>query len=221
MKTNKYIFGLISIFGKVKVLHIVIFILLNISLSVISQNNKNLPYRFGVGVGVHVSGNSHGGIYDLYGSLYNGKSLFSLGTCMQKRSNPFCGARMSFSYMLTNRDNFSKVGITDLEEDDNLQLYFFSFCQYLHNAQLSSAAIHREKDLERGNEPPTDFSSIKLSTIEAGVGFGLNIKLRKKMTWGNYIGISTFYRTNYNNELHVNEIAPALIIGTSFGLNFL
>ncbi len=219
MKTNKFNPRFNNFFGKVIILQSLIFILLTLPSSVISQNNKKSPFRLGAGVGAHVSGNAHGGVYDIYGSLTNGKSVFSIGACIQNRSNPICGGKASFSYVITNPDNYSKVGINDLEVD-KLQLYLFSFCQYIHQSGLSSSAIQREKNLEVANEPVIDLNSLKLSTIEAGAGLGLNYKINKKLVWSNYIGISTFYHLNYNDNFHSNEIAPVLIVGTSFGINF-
>ena len=88
--------------------------------ALLSQKSERLGYRPGVGVGAHVSGNAHGEIYDLYGSLYNGKTLFSLGPCIQKRSKAICGARVAFSYMITDCDDFSPL--TRFTDYDKLQL---------------------------------------------------------------------------------------------------
>jgi hypothetical protein len=171
-------------------------------------------------VGAHISGNTHGSIYDIYGSLYNGKNLISFGPCIQNNSNSLSGARLSYSHILTGQDNLSKNSITNFEED-RLQLYVFSYCQYLHNAHLNSGSIKQEQLLAKEDEHQLDYHSIKLSTIELGAGFGLNLKLNKKLAWGNYVGISTIYHTNYMNGLRTDKIAPVLIIGTTFGFNFL
>jgi hypothetical protein len=219
MKTSNYKSNLIRISEKANILYVIIIVLLNLS-HLNAQQIERMPYRFGAGIGTHISGNAHGNIYDVYGSLYNGKNLISFGPCIQNNSNPLSGARISFSHMLTGQDDLSKNSITNFE-DDKLQLFVFSFCQYLHNAHLSSGAIKQEQLMSRGNEHQLDYNSIKLSTIELGVGFGLNLKLSKKMVWGNYIGISTIYHTNYINGLHTDKIAPVLVVGTSFGFNFL
>ena len=219
MKTIYCKHNLIRISKKTNTLCVIIFVLLNLS-RINAQQTKRIPYRFGAGIGTHISGNAHGGIYDVYGSLYNGKNLISFGPCIQNNSNPLSGARISCSRMLTGQDDFSKNGITNFE-DDRLQLYVFSFLQYLHNTHLSSGAIKQEQLMSSGNEHQFDYHSIKLSTIELGVGFGLNLKLSKKMVWGNYIGISTIYHTNYMNGLHTDKVEPVLVLGTSFGFNFL
>lgn len=195
-----------------------VFMFLNIS-NLISQKNGKLPYRFGGGIGTHVSGNAHGGIYDVYGSLYDGKSLFSVGPCIQKRSNTICGARMSFSYLVTGMDDF--LPDNKFAEREKLQLYFFSYLQYIYKAPLSFNSVKREEILsQRNDRREIDFNKYKLSTVEAGLGFGLNIKLNKQLVLGNYIGLSMYYHANYVNGMYADQIAPTLILGTSLGLNF-
>jgi hypothetical protein len=194
-----------------------VFMLLYAS-TLISQKAEKLPCHLGIGIGTHVSGNAHGGVYDIYGSIYNGNSILSIGPCIQKRSNSICGARMAFSYMITGRDDFSNPG-NRFNESEKLQLYFFSYLQYIYKAPLSFASVKREEIVSRKNDNrEVDFNKYKFSTTEAGLGFGLNIKLGKQLVWSNYIGFSTYYHTNYVEGMYAERIAPVLIMGTSLGV---
>lgn len=217
MKVSKKVNGL-RITGRDK-LFIGMFMLLNAS-TLISQKAEKLPYRLGVGIGTHVSGNAHGGVYDVYGSIYNGNSILSIGPCIQKRSNSICGARMSFSYMVTGRDDFSGSG-NEFNESEKLQLYFFSYLQYIYKAPLSFRSVKREEIVsQRNDNREVDFNKFKFSTTEAGLGFGLNIKLGKQLVWSNYMGFSTYYHTNYVEGMYAERIAPVLMMGTSLGVKF-
>lgn len=184
------------------------------------QNNKKLNYCLGAVIGTHVSGNAQGEIYDLLVSLYNGKSLLSLGACIQKRSNSICGARASFCYIVSGRDNLLQPK-NEFIENEKLQLYFFSYLQYIYKARLSLIAIKREEILSQRNDNCLiDFNTNKFSTIECGLGFGLNVKLRKQLVWYNIIGLGIYYHTNFIKQMYADQIAPTLVIGTSLGLIF-
>lgn len=196
-----------------------IYALLSIN-TLFSQQIEKQPYRLGIGVGTHVSGNAHGGVYDVFGSIYNGNSVFSFGPCIQKRSNSICGARLSFSHVLTGRDDFSNTTIK-FKEVDKLQLYCFSYLQYLYQTPLSYGAIKREEMASKSNDnPEVDFNKFEFSTTEVGLGFGLNIKLCKKLVWSNFLGFSTFYHTNYLEGMYAERSAPVLMMGSSIGFKF-
>jgi hypothetical protein len=159
-------------------------------------------------------------IYDIYGSLYNGKSLLSLGACIQKRSNSLCGARLSYSYMVMGEDDFLNNG-SSFKESEKLQLYFFTYLQYIDKTPLSFGSLKREQLLSQRSEyNNVDFNKVKLSTVEAGIGFGLNIKLSQQLVLGSYIGLSTYYHSNYMVGMYADKMAPVLTLGTSLGFNF-
>lgn len=183
-----------------------------------SQKIKKSPYRLGIGIGSHVSGNAHGSVYDVYGSIYNGNSVFSAGPCIQKRTNSICGARIAYNYMLTGKEDFSKSR-NEFNDCEKLQLYFFSYVQYIHNSPLSFNSVTREEITSRFNDNrKVDFDKLKFSTAEVGLGFGLNVNLSKQLVWGNFVGFSTYYHTNYVEGMYAERIAPVLVIGTTLKL---
>lgn len=208
-------------FGETTLTRFTLFIgllmLLSVS-SLFSQKIKKSPYRLGVGIGSHVSGNAHGSIYDVYGSIYNGNSVFSAGPCIQKRTNSICGARIAYNYMLTGKEDFSKSR-NEFNDCEKLQLYFFSYLQYIHNSPLSFNSVRREEITSRSNDNRTvDFEKLKFSTVEGGFGFGLNVNLSKQLVWGNYMAFGTYYHINYMGGMYAERISPVLVIGTTLRL---
>ncbi len=186
----------------------------------ISQNNKSSLYKAGIGIGTHISGDGYGGIYDLYGSLYNGKRFFLAGPCVQKRSGSVCGGRLFYAYIVTARDNFTKKE-NKYADDEGIQLYFFSYLQYINNAPLSFNTVEMEEKLNVRNDAQSiNFNKIKLSTAEACAGFGFNLKLAKQLVWSNYIGINIFYHLNYVTGMYEDRLSSGLMLGTSIGFSF-
>lgn len=207
--------GLKTMYTKVNVALIILFTSMCIILSAQS------PYRLGAGIGAHISGNMHGGIYDVYGNIYNGKNAFAVGSCIQKRSGKLCGVSTKFSHIVTGRDQISNSAFND-DMGDRVQLYFLSYLQYLHNTPLSYNADRREAQNNPANSTGEYAQSkIKLNTIDAGAGFGLNVKLTRKIVMGAYICVGTYYHTNYTSGMYGDKMAPVLTVGTSIGFNTL
>ena len=105
--------------------------------------------------------------------------------------------------------------------DRRFQLYFFSTLQYTHNAYLSKGAtlLENQNSISKDNDKP-NYSKTKLSTIEACVGFGLNTKIGKNIFWSNYIGLNSYYHTNYINGMYIDQSALAITLGTTIGIKF-
>jgi hypothetical protein len=190
----------------------------------ISQNKSIKHYGFGVSIGTQISGNSLGGIYEISGNLYNNNNMTALGLCLQGRTKLPNGLRIGYSRILTGFDNFLFVEKEDDDEkfsDKKFQLCFFSTLQYTHNAHLSDGAslLENKSSLSKDNDKP-NYSKAKLSTIEVSIGFGLNTKIGKNIIWSNYIGLSSYYHTNYINGMYIDKSALALTLGTTIGVKF-
>ena len=202
----------------------IIIILMN-KYSSFAQKNKNTPISFGATIGTHISGNSLGGFYTVTGNLYKNKNLISLGLCMQNRACSPNGMRIGYSRILSGLDNFT-FDENEVEDDieiveSRFQLYFFSTLQYTHNAYLSKGAtlLENQNSISKDNDKP-NYSKTKLSTIEACVGFGLNTKIGKNIFWSNYIGLNSYYHTNYINGMYIDQSALAITLGTTIGIKF-
>ncbi len=187
-----------------------------------SQSNTKSNYRLGLGVGTHLSGNSHGTMYNASVSLYNGKNHFSIGPCFQKCKKEICGAGFRYMRMLTGQESFNSEKINPEIEDKRIQLFVFSYVQYLNSANLSKGAIRlEEKGIQKQNDETIDFSNYQLSTIDIFGGLGLNRKINQKLVWSNSIGFGTYYHLNYVNGMYADRISPVLMLSTALRFNYI
>ncbi len=212
--TKSTIQNRLSITGK-------LFILIMISsLSLLSQSSSKSPYLLGLSVGSHISGNSHGTIFEAGANLYNGKNSFSLGACVQKRSMELCGGRFNYTRILTGKEDLASGETAYSTDPSKVQLFFYTRVEYLNNAQLCYNAIKKEETLVKNKEENgSDINNVRLSTIDVSAGIGLNVKISKKFVLANYIGFGTFYHLNYKPGMYCDKIAPVLVLGTSIKLN--
>lgn len=198
-----------------------LFILLIIAGTMNAQTRSKSPYLFGVAVGSHISGNAHGTILDASVGLYNGRNVFSLGACMQKRTMQFSGARFNYMRILTGKENFSEKAPSYGYDDSKLQLFCYANMEYQHQAALCYNAVKQEETLTQNqSEYPSNANAIRLSTAEVSAGLGLNIKLSKQLVWSNYIGLGVYSHLNYTPGMYCEKTAPVLTLGTSFKLNY-
>lgn len=188
--------------------------------TLISQSARS-SYQLGISAGSHISGNAHGTIYEAGLGFYNGKNLFSVGACMQKRTMSVCGGRFNYTRILTGKEEFTKESVGYDVEASRLQLFFYSRAEYLHNASLSYNDVKKEETVMKNRgEMPSDANRIRLSTIDVSAGIGLNIKLGHRVVWGNYIGFGTYYHLNYKPGMYCEKIAPVIVLGTALRLNY-
>ncbi len=189
--------------------------------TLISQNMSKSPYVLGLSLGSHISGNAHGTIYEASVGLYNGKNIFSLGACMQKRSMQVCGARFNYTRILTGKEDLSGQNHPYAVEPSKIQLFFYSRAEYLNNACLTYNDVKKEETIMKNrDEVPSDANRIRLSTIDVSAGIGLNVKLCKQLVWSNYIGFGTYYHVNYKPGMYCEKMAPVIVLGTSLRLNY-
>ncbi len=189
------------------------------SVKLTSQTSKS-PYLLGVSVGSHISGNSHGSIFSAGVNLYNGKNIFSLGACVQKRSMQLSGARFNYMRILTGQEDLTLKQDFSLDPS-RLQLFFYTNVEYLNNAQLCYNAEKREETLVKNpEEMSSNNNNIKLSTLDLSAGIGLNVKLTKQLVLSNYIGFGTYYHLNYTPGMYCDKVAPVLVLGTALRLNY-
>ena len=183
-----------------------------------SQKNQN--YKLGLGISSNISGNAHGTIYTLSSHLYNGKNLFGIGACVQKRKENVCGVKLNYMRFITGKEVKVNEKFEPLDGYSRTQLFFYSSVQYIQNGYLSFGAVKREELLNNNSEVASDFSNFKLSTAEACIGFGLNIKITEQLVLSNYIGFGAYYHMNYNKPMYTEKAAPMLVLGTALRLNY-
>lgn len=192
---------------------ILLMIYLTTPLLSISQNYSDNTYQLGAGAGITLTGNGHGAIYEGGLNLSNNHNMFLANLCLQKRNYELCGSNISYIRNL----NFNKE---DYENTDcKSQLFIFSKIQYIHKAKLSYKTQQLEENFfAKKNDYLPDYNKYRLSTLEAYIGFGMNINIYKNLDWHNSIGFGTFYHLNYNEGMYKDRISPALLISTSLRL---
>lgn len=177
---------------------------------IFSQKIKTQDYRFGVGIGNHITGNSLGSVYEgnVYLSDYN--NTFSFGVCMQKRKNQVCGVSLGYMKSLFAKDDC---------DGTVAPLFLYARLQYMHQAILSYKAQKlEEKFYVSTTDHNIDFSNYKTSTADLFVGFGGNIQIAKNLVWSNSVGFGTFYHVNYIPGMYHERMTPVLMLGTGLRL---
>lgn len=198
---------------------LIILILILGSNTLFSQNNK-LGYKLGLGISSNLSGNAHGTIYTISSHLYNGKNLFGVGACVQKRKENLCGVKINYMHFITGKEVLVNEKFEPKDGYGRTQLFFYSSVQYIQNGYLSFGAVKREELLNIKSEVPANFSNYTLSTAEACAGFGINIKISEQLVWSNYIGFGAYYHLNYSKPMYTEKAAPMLVLGTALRLNY-
>jgi hypothetical protein len=199
---------------------LIILILLFGANSLFSQNKTKQVYKLGLGVSSSVSGNAHGTIYDVSSHLYNGKNLLGVSACIQKRKENLCGFKINYMHFITGKEVLVNGNFEAKNGYTKTQLFFYSSVQFIKNGYLSFGAVKREELLNKNSEVASDFSNYKLSTAEACVGFGINIKITEQLVWSNYIGFGAYYHLNYTKPMYTEKAAPMLVLGTALRLNY-
>jgi hypothetical protein len=83
--------------------------------------------------------------------------------------------------------------------------------QYNNKLPLSYCLVKEENMIER--EPQTNWSQVKLSTLEATAGFELQMNLTETISWKNRVGASAYYHLNYVQGMDHDRAAPTLVLG--------
>jgi hypothetical protein len=177
---------------------------------------KKRSVKFGFGLETYASGNAHGAFYSARVNVSKGKSVFSLGPCLQKRSLEMNGLKAGYSYLLSgSNDRYDEDELKTMKEEprDILELRMLCYVQYLNNAPLSYNASRVETITSvNGN---INYNEVRLNTIEAALCAELDINI-KWLKIRAYMGATTFYHTNYLNGMYRPKCSPALIFGTGF-----
>lgn len=180
----------------------------------LQTEKKRIPIRFGLGIETYASGNAHGAYYSARLNISKGKSTFSLGPCLQKRSLEINGVKATYSYLLSGiNDRYDEDELNEMKDDpcDILELRMLCCFQYLNKAPLSYKASRVETITN--NESKVNFNQVRLSTIEASLCIELDVNVNCFKIRA-YVGTTTFYHTDYINGMYRPKFSPALMFGT-------
>lgn len=180
-----------------------------------AQNKYRSEKKFGGGIETFGSCNGHGQFYGAYMSVHRKWHAVNMGLILQKRSNQFGGFKLSYSRNLSGRKNiFLKDDFSyHYNYPDLLQVNFFSSVQINRKLPLSYAALQRETAARP--EGDSDFSKLKLSTLEASAGFALQANITNAFCWNFYIGASYYNHLNYPYQLLHQKSALSCYLGSS------
>ncbi len=180
--------------------------------SATAQVRTYSPLTYGVGYSSFLSGNGHGTFYSFTLNVNKNKNSFSIGPCIQKTSQQISTVKVTYSYQLA-------------EDQRRLNLRVFSYLLYADNLPLSFSTVCLEERQSRSQEKweqlnniSTDWSKVKLSTIETGMGVEVGVRIMNGIVLRNFIGLSVFYHTQYTSEMYSDKIAPVLMVGTSLNI---
>lgn len=177
------------------------------------EEKRRLPVRFGIGAETYVAGNAHGAFYSANLNLSRGKSLISLGPCLQKRSLQLNGVKLSYSYLLSGiNDCYDADEVNEMKDDpsDIIEFRILGYVQYTHQASLSYNASRVETITNP--ESKINFNEVKFSTLEGALAAELDINL-KALKIRTYLGFTTFYHFNYIDYMYRAKCSPALTFG--------
>jgi len=182
------------------------------------ESKRKAPLNIGLGAELYASGNAHGAFYSAGVNLSRGKSIYSIGPCLQKRTLEFTGIKLGYSYLLSGtNDRYDADELKEMRggREDIIELRLLCYVQYLHKARLSYNASRVETiTITNTNaESNINFNEVRLSTIEGAVCAELDINL-KWFKLRNYMGGTVFYHTRYINGMYREKCSPALIFGT-------
>ncbi len=178
-------------------------------------SGQKMSNYIGGGLETYSSGNTHGACFTPYLNLTHGKASISGGPVIQNQTMDLAGGRLKFSYNLSGSKCSLDNNSLEQDYDDNsiLQLNAFCFTQYISNAKLSRSASNTEKMAARGDT--RDWNSVRLSTMESGLGFELCVKFSKRLSWKVYAGGSFFYHNGYIPRMYQERSGPSLLLGTA------
>jgi hypothetical protein len=173
--------------------------------------------QLGIGMESYVTGGQHGTFYSAYLSATKNKSGITLGPCLQKRSMAVKGAKLSYTYLIGEKETFVTPDSTIINTVSavKFKLRIFSFLQYVHKLPLSYLAARVETITNRDEEQ--NWNEVKLSTLSGGAGIELDIQFRR-FTLRNYFGGSMYYHVNYIVSMYHERMSPALTFGTAISI---
>jgi hypothetical protein len=180
------------------------------------QDSSLRRFRSGFQLATFSSGNGHGTFIMPGLTFGNAWHEFALATLIHKRSNRSEGVRASYRYNIT--------GDTDLFTAEEyyrfrplLQMNFLSYVQCSRNLPLSYNTVIYE--VQCNNTDQVDINQIRLSTVESGVGFELQMNINRWIKWRNQITLSVYHHTDYKFFLDHSKTGTGLGLGSAIQIS--
>lgn len=175
----------------------------------IAQNKNTL----GVRSYICITGSGHGAsITPALFYRYN-RTMISAGPVMNLQMKEVTGIQLGYEYAMTGA--CKKMATNHYNE--KAELFAFGSLMYRPSACLSKKAVEMEQTAEMKTNP---YESMKVTTFEAYAGFGLKVKVLKRLQWANSIGIGAYISPNSPSEIYRPAANATLMVRTGLYYSF-
>jgi hypothetical protein len=191
--------------------------------------------KIGASITTAMSGNGHGATYIPQLVFTNNRNAFMLGASLQKQAMQFNGMRLAYSFVLSGRtrreinaDDEDSAEVyqyfggaeanapVDLNQEARVNFKAYAYAEYLKDNLLSRCTQQMEEHVNRIEGE--NWKTATLSTIEAGLGVQMGVRLTKNLYWNSFVAASFYYHTKYIQNMHHERFSPCITIGTSINI---
>lgn len=171
----------------------------------------------GGGIECYETGSLQGAFCSAYLSASLHKSTLTFGPCLQKRSMEVKGAKLSFSYLIGDKERFVTPDSTVINPTApiRIKLRVYSFTQYVNKLPLSCAAAKVEAITNE--ERPFDWHEARLSSIATGAGIEVDAQMKHFM-FRAYFGGSVYHYCTYIPGMYHARTATSLNAGIGISI---
>lgn len=182
----------------------------------LSAQGEALSY--GVGAECLSTGNGLGGFSSPYLSLSKNYNQISIGALVQSRNSELQGFRLGYVRNLSGAVPKKERVYPSAPSWDLIEISGLAYFQYCQNSLISKAEAIASERINRRNEP-SNFSSLRLNSAEAGIGIELRINVCDRLVWRNYVGAGYYYHLTYKKGLEMDRQGTSLLAGTGLQFN--
>jgi hypothetical protein len=175
-----------------------------------SSTVQSKPFKFGLNLARSSSGDAFGAFYKSGLYVKHNCSKFELSVNIQQKKLKLSGLQLGYEYSVMQGSN---------DPGNRAELFVFCRFNYVRDAYLSNRVAKIEHWVNK--EDPTDFNSLKFSTLESYTGFGCRVFMSQRMKFTSSIGVGGFTTIKGMKNLHRDPYSISLQFngGLTFDLN--
>lgn len=205
---------------------IVSFIGVNASAQNIISGKRHVDF----GMEYFSSANGHGAFVSPTIILNKNYNSISVSPMIQKSSVQLGGLKVAYVRNLTGAmkfefDDLDTLNAYDLlyikdyqeyhsKHKDVFQINVYSYFQVNKPLSLSSGAAYSEQITHAKDD--INWAEVKLSTIESGAGFELQVNFTNSVSFKTYVGAAVYHHYNCGYKLYNGNTAMSLNLGMAF-----
>lgn len=192
-----------------------------------AQNLISGKQHVDFGVEYFSSGNGHGAFVSPTIILNKKYNSISVSPMIQKSSVQLGGLKVAYVRNLTGAMKFEFDDLDSLDAHDLLyiqdykdyhhnhkdvfQINVYSYFQFNKPLSLSSRAAYTEQITHAKDD--INWGEVKLSTIESGAGFELQVNFTNSVSFKTYVGAGVYHHYNCGYKLYNGNTAMSLNLG--------